>query len=397
MTQPSDPTLSQIAQPAVVPRLSFSKLKRWEECPKNYWFHYFLRLPGLFGLWALLGTILHKTLEVLEREAIAKGSPGHLSKQHALRVYRNIAMTDGLVGIEAFQDGWTMTQDWVTDRGYRDPRHILALEQPFTIKVGRFDVNGVIDRVNRGPDGVTEVEDYKTQRDMFRKEELETNLQLSIYEAAARQIWPDTKEVRLAMWMLRHRQWQRTSRTPDQLEAALAYVEILGEQIATATEYPARLGSHCGYCDYRHRCDEYKQAIAGERDIPPADLGDLAAVGREREELVSVHRIVKRRKNQLDTVLKKHLRNEPELVVDGTTYRFFQTTSLEHDLQQAARMIERTAGVPAAEVIERVGAVDKKRLEQLLAELAPTLGRPRAELLKHEIDAVTEPNVSQRL
>src|SRR5262245_25683951 len=88
MSQATDAPSATVAEQAVVPRLSFSKLKRWEECPKNYWFHYFLRLPGLFGVWALLGTILHKTLEALEREAVAKGTPGHLSKLHAVQIGR---------------------------------------------------------------------------------------------------------------------------------------------------------------------------------------------------------------------------------------------------------------------------------------------------------------------
>ena len=63
--------------------------------------------------------------------------------------------------------------------------------------------------------------------------------------------------------MLRHGVRLRTVRTPEQLQAALDYVESLGEQTESATEYPPTLNANCGYCDHRTNCPAYAAALAG--------------------------------------------------------------------------------------------------------------------------------------
>ena len=64
---------------------------------------------------------------------------------------------------------------------------------------------------------------------------------------------------------------------------ALAYVETLGRQTETATEYPARLNSNCSYCDHRKQCPTYADALKGKREFIVEDLADLEGVARERE------------------------------------------------------------------------------------------------------------------
>jgi putative RecB family exonuclease len=395
MNRFSDNLRSTLALPAL--RLSYSKLTRWEECPKSFHFHYILKLFAAGGDAALLGTVVHETGEKLERDFIARGVPGSLSRREAAAVYTSIAKARRLVGIESFQDGWQMVQDFVVDRGWREPNDILAIELPFEMQVGGFVVVGVIDRVERRPDGILVVIDLKSKRLLFSTYELPSNLQLSLYDAAVRQLWPDAPGVSLAMWMLRHRELQYTSRTPEQREAALAYVEMLGEQISTATEYPARLGPHCGYCDYRHRCEDYQEVVAGKRTVTAADVGDLQSVAREREQLVAISSLVDKRKSQLDRVLKKHLKDEPELVAGSTRLRLYQTTTLDHDLAKSASTIERATGIPAGRVAARIGTVDKAALGKLLDEQTAVLGRPRAELLRHELEALATVHKGQRL
>jgi len=377
-------------------RLSYSRVSKWETCPKSYQFSYVDRLPRGDAVWALVGTVVHATLETLEREALARGVPGSLSLRGAAAAYKAIAAREGLVGVEPFTDGWQMVQDWVVDRGWRDPTQILGLELPFTLRVGRFEVVGVVDRIERVAPGVIKITDYKSGRNLFRAEDLSTNLQLSLYEAAVRDCWPDTREVHLAMWMLRHRQQQRTQRTPEQLDAALAYAETIGEQIESATEYPARLGPHCGYCDFRTHCETYRAAVGGE--LPAAqDLGDLEHVARERERLVTISRLADRRQREIDRGLKKRLAYEPELVAGGTRFRLFEVRTYQHDLAATAERIARATGQPPAAVIEQIGAVDKDQLSALLDGLAEPLGRARAELLRHEINALATERLNQRL
>jgi len=322
--------------------------------------------------------------------------PGSLSLREAATTYQAIAAREGLVGIEPFTDGWRMVQDWVVDRGWRDPRQILGLELPFTLQVGRFELAGVIDRIDQVAPGNIEVVDYKSQRELFRAGDLGVNLQLSLYEAAVRDRWPDVREVRLTMWLLRHRQQQRTQRTPAQLDAALAYAEMIGEQIESATEYPARLGAHCGYCDYRESCDAYRTALSGSLPVPQ-DLGDLDDIARERDQLVTISRLAERRKNQIDRDLKKRLAHEPELVAGGTRFRLFEVKTYQHDLAATAEQIACATGQSPAAVIAQIGTVDKDQLSAFLDGLAGRLGRARTELIRHELDALAVERITQRL
>ena len=380
------------------PRLSYSKLRRWELCRKSFWLHYIERKPVLdSGGAALLGTVVHETFEQLERAAIATGKPGIIRLADAMATFRRCAIARGLVGVELFTDGLRMVEDWRVDRGWRDPKDIVALEHRFVLRIGRFDVEGAIDLVVRIGDREVRIVDYKSQRALFDADELRHNLQLSIYEAAVREAWPEVRTVRLTMWLLRHRLQQPAERTPEQLAAALAYVAVLGEQIAAATEFPAHLGPHCAWCDHRNDCIEYRDAVTGGHRIPAADLGDPAAVLQEREQVVAVNKLLAKRQRVLDKTLTEHLTHEH--VLDTGTHRagLFRPAPMRYPLAAAARALGRALGVDDADVVRRIAAVDKRQLDRVLADAAAKLGRARAQLLRLEIEAASSSRPTQRV
>src|SRR5690606_37092861 len=161
----------------------------------------------------------------------------------------------------------------------------LAVEKEFRIPAGRFTVLGYIDRIDWVNDETVRVIDYKTNRQLFNRDEVDHSLQLSLYQIAAKQLYPWAKRVELVFWKLRHGVWQETARTDAQLDDALAYVETLGEQTERATQFPAKLNTNCNYCDHRRHCPAYAEALEGKREEVCADLDDLEAVARERQEV----------------------------------------------------------------------------------------------------------------
>src|SRR5439155_20839723 len=131
--------------------------------------------------------------------------------------------------------------EWVGE-GYRDPseertyldhaRQVLAgyhrdnapsfripaaLEFRFTIEVDGVQLQGVIDRMDRIPGGGYEIIDYKTSRRLPPKQYVDTDLQLSLYYMAAREIWGIEPE-RLTLYYLIPGQRMSTFRTPDMAE-----------------------------------------------------------------------------------------------------------------------------------------------------------------------------------
>ena len=376
--------------------LSYSRLSRFESCPLSYRLHYLDKLQAEPGVPLRFGKAVHAVLEVLVREHVDDERPGCLSEERATELWQEAWAAAGLTGLDVFQEGLDIVRRFVREQGPLDHQDVLAIEKEFRLAVGPFTVLGFIDRVDRlGDDGV-EVIDYKTNRMLFTRDEVDASLQLSLYEVAARRLWPWAKRVKLTFWMLRHGLRQTTERTPEQLDSVLRYVETLGHQTETATEFPARLNPNCCWCDHRQQCPAYADALKGKRDVVCEDLGDLEAVAREREEVARLAKVLYARKSELEGVLKAHLREQDELVLAGTRYRMFDATTVSYPLAPTVQTLAAATGLSEEAVLERIGAVDKKALDALVKEASKGLGKSRATLLKAELEARADKTYSPR-
>lgn len=205
------------------------RLARFEQCPAAFKYQYIDGVhTELTAVPLLFGKVVHATLERVFQDVIAEEISGSIDEARAKQIFANAWAESGLVGAEVYREGLEIVRNFVRSEGVIDHRDVLAVEKDFRLPLGRFSVIGCIDRVNRVDDETIEVVDYKTNRAIFTREEVDDSLQLSLYEVAARRIWPWAKKVRLSFAMLRHGLRMTTSRTPEQLEAALSYAETLG-------------------------------------------------------------------------------------------------------------------------------------------------------------------------
>jgi RecB family exonuclease len=367
--------------------LSYSRLTRFEQCPLSYRLHYIEKHTPEPVVALQFGKVVHGVLERLLGEVMAQELSGPLSEDRVLALFRDAWAADGLTGIEVFQEGVEILKRFVREQGVLEHRDILAVEKEFRLPVGPFTVLGFIDRVDCIDGETVEVIDYKTNRQLFTRDEVDTSLQMSLYHVAAQRLWPWAKKVKLSFWMLRHGQRQETSRTPEQIEAALAYVETLGKQTESATQFPARLNTNCPYCDHRGGCPAYASALQGKRDFVCPDLADLEAVAKEREEVAKLAKVLYARKEELEAVLKAHLKEQDELVLGGVKYRMFNATKLEYPLDATIDLLARTTGQPKEQLISAVASIDNKALDDFLKKLAKQTDKNRVALLKSEVEA----------
>ncbi len=377
--------------------LSFSRLSRFEQCPLSFKLHYIEKRQAEPGDPLKFGKAVHAVLEALVREHVNEERVGPLSEDRAVDLLGRMWAAEGLSGVGLFQEGVEILRAFVRDQGELDHRNVLALEKEFQLPVGRFTVLGFIDRVDCVDAETVEIIDYKTNRQLFTREEVDTSLQMSLYHLAARQLWPWAKKVRLTFHMLRHDLRMRTERTQEQLQAATAYVETLGRMTEEATEFPARLNANCVYCDHRGRCPAYADALKGKRDVVCEDTSDLEAVAREREEVARLAKVLYARKEELERVLKAHLEDHDELVLAGVRYTMFSTTRLDYPLEPTLRILSEATGAAPDELLKRLAAVDNKALEALLKELGKSTDRARIRLLKAELESLAEKTHSPRL
>ena len=377
--------------------LSYSRLSRFETCPLSYRLHYIEKKQAEPGLPLRFGKTIHAVLERLIKEVVDDERTGPLSEERAIELYREAWGAERLTGMDVFAEGLAILRRFIAEQGVVDHRDVLAIEKEFRLPVGPFEVLGFIDRGDWIDDETVEVIDYKTNHQLFTRDEVDTSLQMSLYEVAVRRLWPWAKKVKLTFWMLRHGVRQETTRTEEQLADALAYVETLGRQTETATEYPARLNTNCSYCDHRKQCPAYADALRGKREFIVEDLADLEGVAREREEVARLAKALYARKEELEDILKAQLKERDELVLGGVRYRMFATTSLDYPLEPTLTLLADATGLSRDEVLGKLGAIDKKALDALLKSLGKKLDKPRVSLLKAELEAHADKRMSPRL
>lgn len=377
--------------------LSYSRLSRFETCPLSYRLHYIEKKQAEPGLPLRFGKTIHAVLERLIKEVVDDERTGPLSEERAIELYREAWGAERLTGMDVFAEGLAILRRFIAEQGVVDHRDVLAIEKEFRLPVGPFEVLGFIDRVDWLDDETVEVIDYKTNHQLFTRDEVDTSLQMSLYEVAVRRLWPWAKKVKLTFWMLRHGVRQVTTRTEEQLADALAYVETLGRQTETATEYPARLNTNCSYCDHRKQCPAYADALKGKREFIVEDLADLEGVAREREEVARLAKALYARKEELEDILKAQLKERDELVLGGVRYRMFATTSLDYPLEPTLSLLADATGLSRDEVLGKLGSIDKKALDALLKSLGKKLDKPRVSLLKAELEAHADKRMSPRL
>jgi len=312
--------------------LSYSRLSRFEQCPLSFKLHYIEKKRAEPGDALRFGKAIHAVLEVLVREHMEQERTDSLSEDRAAELWQKAFTAEGMSGVAMFQEGLSIIGNFIREQGIIDHQDVLSIEKEFHLPVGRFDVLGYIDRVDRVDDETVEVIDYKTNRMLFSRDEVDTSLQMSLYHLAAQQLWPWAKKVRLTFHMLRHGIRMVTERNEEQLDAAVKYVEVMGQKTEAATEFPARLNNNCLWCDHRSQCPAYSDALQGSRQQICKNLDDLKAVALEREEVARLAKILYARKSELEKIIKTHLEDNDELVLGDVRYRMFNTTKISHPL-----------------------------------------------------------------
>lgn len=378
------------------PRLSFSRLSRYEQCPLSYQLHYIDGLESEPGVPLLFGSAVHAALEALVLKHMREERCGALSKDRAAELWQDAWKKSGMSGFALFREGLDLVHRFVREQGVLDHHDVLAVEKEFWLTIGDFRIIGYLDRVDRIDDETVEVIDYKTNRLLFTRDEVDASLQMSLYHMAAQALWPWAKNVRLTFWMLRHGLQQTTERSAEDIEGTLRYVETLGTTIAEAQAFPARLNSNCIYCDHRKHCPAYADALKGKREFICEDTNDLEAVAQEREEVAHLAKALYARKNELEGVLKTALKEHDALILNGVRYTMFKNSKKNYPLDRTLALLGDATGLERDELVGRIASVDNKALESMLKKLGKSLDCSQVNLLKAELDAVAKKTYAPR-
>jgi len=346
--------------------LSVSRLKRWESCPASFEAHYIKKLPSDFSEAGAFGSMLHEALESLYKWIVETKHKGKIPEDKLVEFYREAWAASQLSGGDLYSEGLGLLRSYLAQNAEADYETILGVELEFWVKLEEFTIYGKIDRVDKVNDETVKIIDYKSNRLLFSRDELDTDLQMSAYSLAVRQAFPWAKHIQYEFHMLRHGVELHTERTEAQIEDAAGYVLAEGRQSERAKEYPARIGPFCGYCDHRRTCAAYQLAVTRGDELVAEEPEELEAIGQMYERAHAIEKIAVKKKRDLAVAIRAQLENKASVTLAGTTYRLVPwNASTAYPMDKAFPLLAKL-GLTHEQIIAGVCEIAPKKLDAFL-------------------------------
>ncbi|HUY12621.1 MAG TPA: PD-(D/E)XK nuclease family protein [Terriglobia bacterium] len=273
-----------------MPIYSHSQLETYENCPKKYKFKYIdkIRKPLETGIEAFVGSRVHETLRKLYDDLKLKKLN---TIEELLAFYQARWKAEWGPGVKIVKEG--LAEQNYLDYGESCIRNYYGQYHPFdqsdTLDTemrlvfgidpeGKHRVQGFVDRVARRADGVYEIHDYKTARDLPPQSYIDSNRQLALYQIGLRAQWPDVQEVELIWHFVSSKTSLHSHRTPEELEELAQRTTGLIEEIESQTEFKPIKSRLCDWCEYQPDCPIWKHVLAVEKLAPEQFSGDHGVV-----------------------------------------------------------------------------------------------------------------------
>lgn len=236
-------------------RLSYSKMMSYKLCPRSYKSLYIDRTPPQPRSFFSIGISVHNALEefykyegylkepslkwllhLLEKNWV---SAGYASPEEEKKFY---AEAEAMLKV--------YYRDWIKGKF----KKAFACEPYFELPIGEeFVTIGYIDRIDQLEDGTYEVIDYKTEPKIRTQQEVDEDLQLTIY------YWACIKNLgitpsKVSLHFLRHNKKLSTTRSQKDIDQLIEFVKQLGDQMRNEKEFAPKLNKYCISCDVLAGC-----------------------------------------------------------------------------------------------------------------------------------------------
>ena len=310
-----------------MPAYSHSRLSLYETCPRQYRYHYLDRIEPPDEAEAIelfVGSRVHQALEALYRELMRGrrltleeliATFRHHWEQEWPKSMRFPRPDDEPASYRAL--GERCLADYHARYEPFDGDHTIAVERLLVFPLdpeGEVQVQGYVDRLSVGADGVWRIHDYKTGKYLPTQQQADADRQLALYEIGVRHAWPDVREVELVWHYLAHDVELRSRRSTDDLAQVRAGVLELVKVVESDQEFRTAVGTHCGWCPYRAICPAWSHLVATEQ-LAPQRFAEDAGV-----QLVDRYAGLKAEQRRIDAELE---------TAHGDLVRFSEQESLE--------------------------------------------------------------------
>ncbi len=356
--------------------LSYTQISLYQSCPLCYKLQYIDGLEQKEKGYFSFGRTIHECAEYFFKVKV----PPPPSLDELLQFYEQDWHSEGYESAEEEANYKAYGREILAkfwEIHISDFRMPIAVEWMFNVDIEGVKLRGFIDRVDKLDSGGLSIVDYKTDKELFTKDDLERNLQLTLYQLAVEQSWYLSVE-RLTLYHFRsNTPCSCQPRDEAQLEEARSLVLAVAGGI-DEERFPAIESERCP-CDFAEHCPYYRQKLVPEPE--ESDILEGMAVAEAIERYVSLQSEIKELQLQFDELR--------QMIID-----FCQAEGLnrvygrEHAITY--KMVER-AGFGEDEVRallepeglwERVLGFDQSRLRQLASDEAV------AKDIRHKLEAL---------
>ncbi len=365
--------------------LSYTQISLYQSCPLHYKLQYIDGLAPKDKWYFSFGNTMHACAEYFFKVRV----PPPPSWEKLLAFYEQNWLSVGYESMEEEAHYRAYGRE-ILDKFWEihsaDFRMPIAVEKLFYIDIDGIKLRGYIDRVDKLDSGQLSIVDYKTNKELFTTADLESDLQLTLYQLAAEQTWQLPVE-RLTLYHLR-------SNTPcscgprgeAQLDEARQLVLTVADGIIQE-RFPAIENSYCP-CDFPGHWPYYKhQYVEITAEPKKTGIGQDMGVAKAVEHYVSLQEQIKGLESQLEEI--------KQTIIDfcqaqGLNRVYGREHALTYKLVEKAGFSEDEvkALLEPEGLWSRVLSLDQSKLKQLVTseEIADNIRR-KLEALKQVISS----------
>ncbi len=252
-----------------MPIYSHSQLSTYEECPLKYKLCYRDGIKrDTEGIEAFLGSMVHETLKkCYDAVKLTKvNTVNELVVCYDSLWQKNwhdgIVITKKDLSADHYQAlGRKMIETYYRRHAPFDKDITIGTEMRLRFSLddnNKYQLQGLIDRLSRTPDGVHHINDYKTSAYLPGQEDVDGDRQLALYQIGVQKRWPDIKDVRLVWHYLAFDRELVSERLAEKLRELAGDTIKLIDEMESAGEFPARESHLCDWCEYPDLCPNRK-------------------------------------------------------------------------------------------------------------------------------------------
>lgn len=313
-------------------RTSYSAIDTYLQCPQKYKFQEIDRIRAPKGREAIFGTLVHKTLKFMFQR-----DPLFPTLDEVIGYFRENWPSKEIFEAESKNDPlkrpWTEEEEKAYfEEGLRMLKKFYEKNAPWNFTVvdleSRFEVAiqdektgethilaGIIDRIDKTPDEKYEIIDYKTSKRMPSQDQLDRDLQLSLYSLGLQKRWPHLNpgDIKLSLYFLKHGEKLSTRPTPETTEKTkehiLKTISEIQEKLRSGKAFEPMPSALCDWCAYKPICPAWRHLYQNQGSgIKRQD--EIENAIKEYFELKKATRGNKTRMNELQQQIKNYMEKE---------------------------------------------------------------------------------------